>query len=605
MRIAYNNKVDALTSTSIIISSAVVTGYSILNTQDERLGIMWHSDAVSVQTILFEMPIFTQYPDNSLTGISYFNEDWTSTDSFITSGASALVVSNGTLIANYNAIRPIAITSASSFCFVKIKSTEGTTSFSIYQGSTSYSYLNASLAAGVWNICGGSTTIVTVTSNIVFIDNVAIGNHFVIDWAYVGSGSFTALSFIEDISDNGYNGIPTAIISEYDSTIEGRVVHCFGFSSSNVIASTPSLSTEDDISISGWINISSLQVWDVSNKTFIMSIGDDANSFGINKNTTDGQIQVSYADGSSAIVSCSVASIIKDTWIHVAAVYNGKTTKKASLFINGVLQATTITSATSLQSFDSTFNIGGNTALPSNFGNGLHMKFHDVRLYRRVLSSNEVNKLYSKISFMNEDTSLILRFDLNENNKIKVAGILGHNIKSGTKILIEANDSNAWNDSEISQEMVSYPGNILYYFSTYSIYKYWKFSIYQASLEIGRFWLSDYLTITPSSVVDFEINNRNSDRVSINDSRQKFGAIGTAWREIKLSFPKSEISMIESIIQMYNEVGKIHSVIFCNFDTIRDYNFIEPMYSVLDGDLNIKVGKNLKSTYDLKVLEVK
>jgi len=123
---------------------------------------------------------------------------------------------------------------------------------------------------------------------------------------------------------------------------------------------------------------------------------------------------------------------------------------------------------------------------------------------------------------------------------------------------------------------------------------------------VGRLWIGNYLTISPSSLLNFKVDLKQNDTVVFSKSGQKFATPGITWREFSLSFPVSESSMISSIKTMFESVGNHNSVIFCNFDSISDdYPIVSPCYCSLDGDIGFTHNESQKYSYSLKLRENK
>jgi hypothetical protein len=191
---------------------------------------------------------------------------------------------------------------------------------------------------------------------------------------------------------------------------------------------------------------------------------------------------------------------------------------------------------------------------------------------------------------------------------VNTAAILGHNIKSGTTVKIQANNSDEWSAPDIDETFtyVADERPILKFLDAIKVYKYWRFTFTgQASVEAGRLWLGEYLQITPSSLLDFRVTKRRSDLVIYGRDRQKFANPGVGWRKFELSFPKTETTMIHKIETMYDAVGTHTSFIFCNFDTTREWPLIEPCYSSLEGDLEFAHNARQKYSYRLIIEEDK
>jgi hypothetical protein len=210
--------------------------------------------------------------------------------------------------------------------------------------------------------------------------------------------------------------------------------------------------------------------------------------------------------------------------------------------------------------------------------------FQGCKLYNRALSAAEVLHLYNGEPFVTESMGLIFDGTLDKGYTINSASLLGHNVLAGTTVKVEANDENAWAYPAVSEQFsyVASGETILRFLASTYTYKYWRFTFSgQASIAVGRTWLGEYLTIDPSSLLDFKITKKRSDTVIHGIDRQKFAVEGVGWRQIDLTFPKTDTTMIERLITMYKAVANHTSMIFCNFDDLRGYQIVEPMYCSL------------------------
>jgi hypothetical protein len=124
-------------------------------------------------------------------------------------------------------------------------------------------------------------------------------------------------------------------------------------------------------------------------------------------------------------------------------------------------------------------------------------------------------------------------------------------------------------------------------------------------IEIGRIWIGDYIDIDPSSLNDFTVAKKRSDVVIFGKDRQKWASEGVGWRKFALQFPPSDEAMIEKISDMYDAVGNYKALIFCNFDTIRDYILVEPCYCSIDGEIQFNHQERMRFGYSLNLEEVK
>jgi hypothetical protein len=122
-------------------------------------------------------------------------------------------------------------------------------------------------------------------------------------------------------------------------------------------------------------------------------------------------------------------------------------------------------------------------------------------------------------------------------------------------------------------------------------------------LKIGRIWAGPYLDIDPSSLDDFKVSKKRSDHNIYDRDRAKWSDIGIGWRRFDLIFPRTATTMIEKIQTLYDEVGNHSSFIFCNFDSIRDYEIVEPMYCSINGEIEFSHRGRQKYTYRLTLEE--
>lgn len=199
--------------------------------------------------------------------------------------------------------------------------------------------------------------------------------------------------------------------------------------------------------------------------------------------------------------------------------------------------------------------------------------------------------------------SVVITFPSASAFSVTTGAILGHNITSGTSVLLQANVSDSWGTPSFSTALTVIETGAILKFITAQEYQYWRFVINQADLNIGRLWLGDYITIDPSSLLDFSIKKERSDVVTYTKHRQKFASPGVTWRSFKLNFPPTETTMLTAIDIMFNTVGKYKSVIFCNFDLIRDFVLVEPCYCSIVSDLSFSHVKNQKYKYVLELEE--
>jgi hypothetical protein len=278
-----------------------------------------------------------------------------------------------------------------------------------------------------------------------------------------------------------------------------------------------------------------------------------------------------------------------------------------TIYRDGVVWFTTTTSIPA--SFNVPAYAAGQVALGSLVGaQWFNGTIDDPRVYNRALSQAEITSLYNREPFASEMLGLVGWWKLDKDYHVNTAAILGHNIKSGTTVRIQANNSNVWDDPELSETFsyVASDATILRFLDEVKVYKYWRFSFTgQGSVQAGRLWLGEYMTINPASLLDFTVTKKRSDVVIYGRDRQKFANPGVGWRRFSLKFPASDKAMIYKVEQMYDAVGQHTSFIFCNFDTSREWPLVEPVYCSFDNDLDFTHTQRQKYSYTLNIEEDK
>jgi len=260
--------------------------------------------------------------------------------------------------------------------------------------------------------------------------------------------------------------------------------------------------------------------------------------------------------------------------------------------------------------------------------------------------SNVQDQRLGFCSMMASTSSILIDFT-GHGYKINTIALLGHNLSSSATISVSFNYINNWTNPPVTQ-VLSYNNGIILKFLDTPIYvgtteienanelkimvvtidflttesgdflitesgdfiirqdkyAFAKVSITNTNtIQLGRIWMGDYLQISPSSLLDFEVDVMNNDSVIYGTDRQKFASSGIQWRKIKLTFPSTDNTMITSIVNMYKEIGTYKSVIFCNFDTIRGYPLVEPLYCSIDCSITFTHNESMKFTYSLNLEE--
>ena len=227
------------------------------------------------------------------------------------------------------------------------------------------------------------------------------------------------------------------------------------------------------------------------------------------------------------------------------------------------------------------------------------------QIYRSLDSGSS----WTNIQRLGSETQVPSLVSLGSGIVIAGTGATGQIYKSELYITIMGNAVNSWTAPSVIETLSWNEGAILK-FITDAHYQYWRFSIANSSnsngyVQIGRLWLGDYITIDPSSLLDFKVIKKRSDQVIYGRNRQKWANIGVGWRQFTFNFPPTQEATLQLIQNMYDTVGNHSSFIFCNFDTIRDYKLVEPCYVSINGDLTFSHDNRMKFTYQLIMEEDK
>ena len=225
----------------------------------------------------------------------------------------------------------------------------------------------------------------------------------------------------------------------------------------------------------------------------------------------------------------------------------------------------------------------------------------------QVYKSTDAGDSWTVVQRLGAETSVRSLSFLGVGVVLAGTGVTGQIYKTETNVTISGNASAVWTSPSVTETLVWNEDIILKYFSEQH-YRYWQFSIANstnelAHVEIGRIWLGEYIDISPSSLDDFTVINKRSDLVQYGRNRQKWSDPGIGWREIQLSFPPTATVMTEKILTMFDTVGNHTSLVFSNFDTIRNYKIVEPMYCSIVGELSHQHRGRQRYNWDLTLEE--
>jgi len=260
--------------------------------------------------------------------------------------------------------------------------------------------------------------------------------------------------------------------------------------------------------------------------------------------------------------------------------------------------------------------------------------------------SNVQDQRLGLCSMMASTSSILIDFT-GHGYKINTIALLGHNLDSSATVSVAFNYIDDWTSPPVTHTLSYNSGIILKFLDTpiyvgtteienaneltsdvitvdflttesgdyltaetgdfivrQEKYVFAKVSITNTNtVQLGRIWMGDYLQISPSSLLDFRVTKKRSDVNIYGKDRQKISIPGVSWRRIELSFPTTSNDMIKSIYTMYSTVANNKSIIFCNFDTIRGYPLVEPLYCSIDGSITFTHNESMKFTYSLNLEE--
>jgi hypothetical protein len=600
MRIAYKNILDDVASTSITASSEE-TGYEIENVQDQRLSTKWKSSSATEQSVVFTLDTFPTYPDN-VSGQSYFQHfDTATVDSWIvynSTGVSVFATTSSLVLqasasdinkVYLGAYRTQAWTTGQTL-IIKTPYDSDLQSVQYYNG-TSFTTMTLVNDNDVNYFAEASMVIGSAYTAINYILNyastaIAATKTVSIDYVYLGDGKYDYV--LEDLSGNGNDGTCYNVVPGQEGLL---------FNGINSYSAIPVEFPTGAFSFSFWIksSIDSKHIGGkfavAGNRQILFAIGSLSLAHKLN-------VALSY-DGTNYTSFASASAIDDGVFKHCVVTYTPSTS--VDFYINGALDISRTSSVPS-SIMDSTVNF--NLGLGS--GNYFAGNLNDIRLYKRVLTEAEITHLYNDESFITENDGLVGKWNVNDGLGVNTAAILGHNLDTATLTAkIQASDNNYWTDPPVDETLTISPTTILKFLSDTYYYKYWRFYFPEglSALDIGRLWLGDYMTIDPSSLTDFKVIKKRSDTVIHGKDRQKWASEGVGWRRIEMNFPPTEETMIRKLTNFYSEVRNHSSFIFMNFDSIREYALVEPIYCSIDGSLGFTHDNRMKFSWSLNIEE--
>ena len=224
------------------------------------------------------------------------------------------------------------------------------------------------------------------------------------------------------------------------------------------------------------------------------------------------------------------------------------------------------------------------------------------------LTSSLQNQRLAKTWRSTSPTAQTIVCNLGSALAVNTIAVLGHNLSGSAAVTVEAHASDSWGAPSFTTSMTYNSAAILKFLASNETYQYWRFTLDDATnsdgyVEAGRIWLGTYLTIDPSSLLNFTVIKRRSDTVVYGRDRQKYATEGVGWREFNLSFPRTSGTALTSVLTMYDTVGNHSSVIFCNFDTSRAYEIVEPCYCSIVGEMDFRHTRHMRFDWSLTLEE--
>ncbi len=221
---------------------------------------------------------------------------------------------------------------------------------------------------------------------------------------------------------------------------------------------------------------------------------------------------------------------------------------------------------------------------------------------------NTQNQRLSKRWRSTARTAQTVVVDLGSAKDVDTLAILGHSLSSSVALTVEAHTSDSWGAPDFTTSLSFNTGAILKYLAAAETFRYWRYTLDDASasnayVEVGRLWLGERITIDPSSLLGFTVTKRRSDTVVTGRDRQKYSTEGVGWRAFQFSFPRTKVTMLNTIQTLYDTVGLHSSFIFSNFDTARDYTIVDPVYVSFTGDVAFNHTRSQKYQYSLSFEE--
>ncbi len=183
--------------------------------------------------------------------------------------------------------------------------------------------------------------------------------------------------------------------------------------------------------------------------------------------------------------------------------------------------------------------------------------------------------------------------------------VINHNFSGSSETKIQAHASDSWGTPSLST-IVTYRTGTMVLFFTSSAFRFWRFSFNDTSnsdgfYEVGRLFLSEYLQIDPSSLIEFPEKHMRNDLRSFSRSNQMYADQGSGWKELSYQFQNSDDTMKGKIETVWGSVGKFKPLLLMNYDTT--FSVIPPLYCSITNDITFTHKKFDRWDYSLDLRE--
>jgi len=624
LRIAYDNLLDAAFTITPLTEETL---YEATKVQDQRLTTQWRTTAATDQTIIFSATSDTIVGGNIglVTGSSATNlvtdpenltsANWITTNSVITTvesilGYPAYKVTSvaGGSAGIVNSANGISVASQQTVVFIARKDSTDTAKCQIFNASSVSEIMIMDIAFAAKTVTYSTGAASNVAPEWIDDDTVrifakpasaSVGNAINIQLFAdkdngAGESAIYSAPFVID------NTFPVPFVETSRAAVDTNYAQRLPPSGKFIIDCEFKPFFPFDVGANRGIG-----GWNVNGNTFLQMLYAQSSD----------KILLNWMDGTATRTLSSNAFVAStlNKYIRLTASLDLSVVAAASdLYVDNVLVASAFSAIKDVLT-SSTFTtlelglIGG-----GSYFDGIFRRFH---VYGGNFASAESITTEATMDSALDKRQLVFAQDFQNQFNLDTVAIMGHNIGEGAAIKVELNDWDEWNytdgsGSSIIQEVLTWDDETILKMFTKVKRQYARFTISDPNnddgiLKIGRIWGGPFLDISPSSLDDFRVIKKRSDRNIYGINRQKWSDVGVGWRQFELTFPRTEATMLNSIQTMYDEVGNHSSFLYMNFDLLRSWPIIEPLYCSIVGDITFGHRGRQKYTYGITIEEDK